>query len=110
MRVLVGYDGSDGAHDAIELTRVICTSPTDEALIVNVLPYGAALPLAYRAIGLSDSAEVRQFFGRPRSTLSGIEVQTGAFSGDSAAHVLTDLSCPVLVVPHQHRSIPREEG
>jgi nucleotide-binding universal stress UspA family protein len=107
MRVLVGFDGSAGARDAIELTRVFCSAEGDEAILVNVLPYGGPLPVAYSLLGYQDSAEVREFFTEARAALSGIAVETRTYTGDSAAHVITDLaetaSMDLVVVGSPHR-------
>lgn len=40
MRMLVGYDGSDGGRDALELTRVLAEAMGARVLVVTVLPYG----------------------------------------------------------------------
>ncbi|MBK5218367.1 MAG: universal stress protein [Thermoleophilia bacterium] len=107
MRVLVGFDGSAGARDAIELTRVFCSTEGDEALLVNVLPYGGPLPVAYSLLGYEDSVEVREFFTDARVALAGIAVETRTYTGDSAAHVITDLAeaadMDLVVVGSPHR-------
>ena len=107
MRVLVGFDGRAGARDAIELTRVFCSSEGDDALLVNVLPYGGPLPVAYGLLGYQDSAEVRKFFTEARAALAGIAVETRTYTGDSAAHVMTDLAeaadIDLVVVGSPHR-------
>ncbi|MBS1883169.1 MAG: hypothetical protein JSS97_09455 [Actinobacteria bacterium] len=50
-RVLVGYDDSGGAKDAVRLTRMLCAGTDAEALLVSVLPWSGDLPVAYRLLG-----------------------------------------------------------
>lgn len=48
MRVLIGFDGSEGARDAVALARLFWAGGSDAALLVNVLPHGGPSPAAYR--------------------------------------------------------------
>lgn len=107
MQVLLGFDGSAGSRDAIALVRVLCVAAEDEALLVNVLPFGGPLPVAYGLLGYEDPAEVRQLFDEARSMLPGLTVRTRTYAGDSAAHVITDLTAEagidLIVVGSPHR-------
>ena len=56
MRVLVGFDGSAGGRDALELARVLCGMTGAEALVVTVLPYGP-MPVRYALLGEEEARE-----------------------------------------------------
>ncbi|HVQ59494.1 MAG TPA: universal stress protein [Solirubrobacterales bacterium] len=107
MRVLVGFDGSEGARDAVALARIL-GGEDSEVLLVNVLPYGSPLPVAYSLLGYESPAQVRELFDQARSMLPGVSVETRTYTGDSAAHVLTDLAeageADLIVVGSPHRS------
>ena len=49
MRLLVGYDGSDGGRDALELTRVLAEALNASVMVVAVIPYGP-LPVPYEML------------------------------------------------------------
>ena len=54
-RLLVGFDGSDGGRDALELARVLAGATGAAALVVTVLPYGP-MPITYSLLGEEDDA------------------------------------------------------
>jgi nucleotide-binding universal stress UspA family protein len=108
MRVLVGFDGSEGARDAIALTRLFCNGDRDAAvLLVNVLPYGGQLPVAYRLLGYDEPDDSRRSFDDANAQLPGLEVETRTYSGGSPAFVLSDLAeeeqVDLIVVGSPHR-------
>ncbi|HEX6457026.1 MAG TPA: universal stress protein [Solirubrobacterales bacterium] len=105
VRLLVGYDGSDGGRDALELARVLGEATGASALVVTVLPYGP-LPIPYEI--LEEEAERAQpLFEVARKRLGGLEVETRAFGGGSAAGVINDLAekekPDTIVVGSPHR-------
>jgi len=74
MRVLVGFDGSAGAHDAVALARQFCRDGRG-ALLVNVLPHGGSLPGEYHLVEHpeSDGPEGAEgVFADARAELAGI--------------------------------------
>lgn len=104
-RALIGYDGSQGAEDAVELCRAIAAEDAYVAA-VNVLPYPGA---PSETIHLMTSAEFplpEDFFEPVVSRLPGREVETFTYLGDSPArvferHALTeDLDLILVGSPH----------
>jgi nucleotide-binding universal stress UspA family protein len=107
MRAVVGFDGSEGAQDAVELTKLLCGAG-DEALLVNVLPFGGPVGVAYSLAGYADSDEVRRFFAEARSVLGDVAVQTRSFAGESPARAMSmlaesDPNVDVAIVGSPHR-------
>lgn len=106
MRLLVGYDGSDGGRDALELTRVLGALTGADALVVTVLPYGP-LPITYALLGDEEASETEPLFEEARELLSGLEVETRAFGGGSPAGVMNDVAerekVDMAVVGSPHR-------
>lgn len=105
-RLLVGYDGSAGGDDALELARVLATVEGAEVLVVAVLPYGP-LPVTYALLGEEQEQETGPIFDRARAKLAGIEVETRAYGGGSPAGVINDLAesehIDAVVVGSPHR-------
>ncbi|MFN8163343.1 MAG: universal stress protein [Solirubrobacterales bacterium] len=106
MRLLVGYDGSDGGRDALELTRVLGALTGAEALVITVLPFGP-LPITYALLGDEEASETEPLFEEARELLSGLEVETRAFGGGSPAGVMNDIAerekVDMAVVGSPHR-------
>jgi nucleotide-binding universal stress UspA family protein len=106
MRLLVGYDGSDGGRDALELTRVLAGMTGARAVVVTVLPYGP-LPINYSLLGEEDEAETAALFEQARAALDGIEIETRAYGGGSPAEVINDIAeaeqVDMVVVGSPHR-------
>jgi nucleotide-binding universal stress UspA family protein len=107
MRVLVGFDGSEGARDAIALTRVFCTGDQDAALLVSVLPHGGPLPVAYRLLGYEESEDSKRLVDEARTDLHDLEIETRTYTGGSPAFVLSDLAeeeqVDLIVIGSPHR-------
>ncbi len=102
MRLLVGFDGSDGGRDALELARVACAQAGGSIVVVAVL-FGDTTP-----IDPGERAdEVEPLFAEAREALAGLEVETRAHSGVSPAGVLTvmaeeeDFDAIVVGSPHR---------
>jgi nucleotide-binding universal stress UspA family protein len=106
MRLLVGYDGSDGGRDALELTRVLGEASGASVLVVTVLPYGP-LPIPYEILEEEEAERAQPLFDEARQRLGGLEVETRAFGGGSAAGVIDDLAekeeIDTIVVGSPHR-------
>ncbi|HEX7058651.1 MAG TPA: universal stress protein [Solirubrobacterales bacterium] len=105
-RVLVGFDGSEGGHDALALTRELAGLDEAEALVVSVLPYQ---PFPVGFVPLADEAEKKAepLFEEARRVLDGIRVETRAYGGGSPAWVLSELAekgeGDLIVVGSPHR-------
>jgi nucleotide-binding universal stress UspA family protein len=113
MRLLVGYDGSDGGRDALELARVLSgTAAEASAMVVAVMPYGP-LPVRFAELEDDAAAAAAPLLAEARERLEGIEgiegieVETRAFGGGSPAWVMTDLAerhrIDSIVVGSPHR-------
>ncbi len=90
--VLVGYDGSDGAADAVRLARTLCAGSDAEVLLVNVLLYPGPLPVAYRLLGYDEAPGWKTFFKDAEAELAGLTVKHHTYVGGSPAKVLNDLA------------------
>jgi nucleotide-binding universal stress UspA family protein len=106
MRVLVGFDGSDGGRDALELGRALGVATGADALVVTVIPYGP-LPIDFSALESDAAAEAEPLFREARQRLEGLGVETRGFGGGSPAGVITDLAeredVDLVVVGSPHR-------
>ncbi|HVW46559.1 MAG TPA: universal stress protein [Solirubrobacterales bacterium] len=104
--VLVGYDGSDGAKDAVRLARILCTDDA-EVLLVNVLPYPGPLPVAYRLLGYDEAPAWKTYFREAEAQLAGLTVAHRTYVGGSPAKVLNDIAenedIDLVVVGSPHR-------
>lgn len=106
MRLLVGYDGSDGGRDALELTRVLAEATGAGVVVVTVLPYGP-LPIPYEILEEEELERAQPLLDEARKRLPGIEVETRAFGGGSPAGVINDLAeregIDTIIVGSPHR-------
>jgi len=106
MRVLVGFDGSDGGRDALELARVLGVATGAGALVASVIPYGP-LPVGFSELESDAAAEAEPLLDEARVRLEGLSVETRSFGGGSPAGVITDLAerehVDLLVVGSPHR-------
>lgn len=106
MRLLVGFDGSEGGRDALELARRVAEPAQAGLLVVAVIPYGP-LPVDFRALESDAAAEAEPLFEEARERLAGLEVETRGFGGGSPAGVMTDLAeageIDLIVVGSPHR-------
>lgn len=121
MRILVGYDGSEGGADALELTRVPAEATGAGVLVTTVLPYGP-LPIPYEILEEEQGERAQPLFEEARERLGDLEVETRAFGeaagadllvagsrgygpvlrvllGSVSTHLAHHAPCPVLVVP-----------
>jgi nucleotide-binding universal stress UspA family protein len=106
MKILVGYDGSDGGRDALELTRVLAEATDASVLVVTVLPYGP-LPIPYEILEEEEAERAAPLFDEARERLGELEIETRAFGGGSPAGVINDLAerekVDTIVVGSPHR-------
>lgn len=106
MKILVGYDGSDGGRDALELTRVLAGASGAEVLVTTVLPYGP-LPIPYEMLEEEEGERAEPLFEEARERLGSLEVETRAFGGGTPAGVINDLAereeIDTIVVGSPHR-------
>jgi len=105
MTLLVGFDGSDGGRDALELARALAPAEA-RVLVVAVIPYGP-LPVDFSALEEGAAREAEPLFEEAREHLDGLEVECRAFGGGSAAQVITDIAeaeeIEMIVVGSPHR-------
>jgi nucleotide-binding universal stress UspA family protein len=90
--VLIGYDGSDGAKDAVALARVLCGPTTAHFLLVNVLPFPGPPPVAGELLGYQEASEWKVFFTEAERKLAGHQVEHQVYVGGSAGKVLNDIA------------------
>lgn len=106
MRLLVGYDGSEGGRDALELTRVLGEATGAGVLVVTVIPYGP-LPIPYAVLDEEEAERAQPLFQEARRRLGDLEVDSRAFGGGSPAGVINDLAerekIDTIVVGSPHR-------
>lgn len=106
MKILVGYDGSDGGRDALELTRVLAEATDGSVMVVTVLPYGP-LPIPYEILAEEQAERAQPLFEEARERLGELEIETRAFGGGTPAGVINDLAereeVETIVVGSPHR-------
>src|SRR6476646_3884054 len=106
MKLLVGYDGSEGGRDALELTRVLAEARGASAMVVTVVPYGP-LPVPYETLEGEEAERAHPLLEEARKLLGDAEVETRAFGGGSPAGVINDLAeregVGTIVVGSPHR-------
>jgi nucleotide-binding universal stress UspA family protein len=106
MRLLVGFDGSAGGQDALELARAIGSPTGASALVIAVIPYGP-LPVDFAALEDDAVEQAEPLFEQARERLPGLSVECRAFGGGSAAQVMTDIAeaeeVDLIVVGSPHR-------
>jgi nucleotide-binding universal stress UspA family protein len=106
MRLLVGFDGSDGGCDALELARTVGVPAEASALVVAVIPYGP-LPVDFEALEEDAAKEAEPLFEEARERLDGLTVETRGFGGGSPAGVMTEIAeaeeVDLVVVGSPHR-------
>ncbi|MBK5218347.1 MAG: universal stress protein [Thermoleophilia bacterium] len=105
-KILVGFDGSPGADDAVELARVF-SGVDSEVLLVNVVPYLGPMPVSFYLLGYRETPEAKGFFQEACDVLEEADVQVRSYYGGSPAHVLTDIAeeegFDLIVIGSPHR-------
>ncbi|HWB70422.1 MAG TPA: universal stress protein [Solirubrobacterales bacterium] len=106
MRLLVGLDGRDGGHDALELARVLSEGQDGEIVAATVL-FGGPLPMEYTVLPSESAKEAEPIFERARAAVGDIEIETRAYGGGSPAALLTVYAeregCDAIVIGSSHR-------
>lgn len=103
--VLVGFDGSEGGRDALELARVLGSAEHARCLVGTCLTFG---PVGVRT-GNSDEVDpdAAALFAEAREALAGIEVETHVVGSRSPARRLAETAererARTLVVGSPHR-------
>jgi nucleotide-binding universal stress UspA family protein len=90
-RLLVGFDGSEGGRDALELARLLGSQPGSSALVATVLHSGP-LPTELTALPESEAGEAEPLFEEARGKLAGLSVETRAYGGGTPGAILTALA------------------
>lgn len=90
-RLLVGFDGSKGGRDALELARIMAALEGAGVIVAAVQPY-EPLPVPGTEIEPGADAGPEALLEEARRALEGLEVETRSFGGGSPAGVLTDLA------------------
>ena len=105
-RILVGYDRSAGADDAVALCRAISAADAEVELI-DVLPYPGVPSETFRLLTGSEFPIPDDFFGPAVAALPGREVETLTYIGASPARVLENHAVQgdfdLIVVGSPHR-------
>ena len=117
-RVLIGYDGSDGANDAVALAHTLCGDTDARYLLVHVLPFPGPPPVAGELLGYQEAARVDPAMAVGwRETLAGRErllaQLLGSFTGEFAPGVdLTEATDRfiALTTPEIYRTLVAERG
>lgn len=104
--VLVGFDGSDGGHDALELARVLAAGLGARCEIATCLISGAAP--RQRAAGHVADVEVAPLLGQAREALGDRGAPAHVIAARSAGEMLTEcaeaIGAGTLVVGAPHLS------
>ncbi|HVW48121.1 MAG TPA: universal stress protein [Solirubrobacterales bacterium] len=107
-RLLLGFDGSDGAKDAVELCRALATDDAYVA-VVDVLPYPGAPSEAFRLLTTAEFPAPEDYFRPATSRLEGRKVDTLTYVGDSPARVFESLATTenleMIVIGCPHRGM-----
>lgn len=90
MRLLVGFDGSDGGRDALELARVLACG-TEASIVVATVLFGGPLPIELARLEKHEAQDAEPLFEEARVALSGLDVETRPYGGGSPAAILTQL-------------------
>lgn len=104
--LLIGFDGSDGGRDALELGRVLAAPDDAEFLVVTVFPYGP-FPIGFVALQEEAARDAQPLFAEAREVLGEHALDTQAFGGGSPAWVMNNLAeegtADLIVVGSPHR-------
>jgi nucleotide-binding universal stress UspA family protein len=89
--LLVGFDGSDGGRDALELARLLATEADGSVTIATVL-FSGPLPINLAGLDDEEAREAEPIFAEARTILGDLVVEAHAFGGGSAGAILTGLA------------------
>jgi len=106
VRLLVGFDGSEGGRDALESARVLGSGADASVLVASVL-FGGPLPIDLAGLDDDEAKQAEPLFEEARERLVGLELETRAYGGGSPAAILTGLAeeeeFDAIVVGSPHR-------
>lgn len=88
MHLLVGYDGSDGGDDALELARLVLSESDGNAVIATVLFTDPLVNMLME----SEEEVAEPVFEKARAVLGEQISETRAFAGGSPGAILTELA------------------
>ncbi len=104
-QILIGFDRSSGADDAVALARVL--APEASAVLAHVLPHEDPIARHYKPLDYEDSPAAEGFFDEAIAALDGLKTEVRTFVGASPAHVLCDLAedddLDLVIVGSPHR-------
>jgi nucleotide-binding universal stress UspA family protein len=104
--LLVGFDGSDGGRDALELARLLATGADRSVAIATVL-FSGPLPIDLAGLDAEEAREAEPLFEEARAVLGDLAGEAHAFGGGSAGAILTGLAereeFDAIVVGSPHR-------
>jgi nucleotide-binding universal stress UspA family protein len=104
-RILVGFDRSEGAMDAVALCAAIVPADAYVALI-EVLPSPSAPSSAFHLLSGADFEEPQEYFAPAVAALPGREIETLSYLGGSPArvfeHFALDHAIDLIVVGSPH--------
>jgi nucleotide-binding universal stress UspA family protein len=106
MRLLVGFDGSDGGHDALEAARLLGSEAGAGVAVAAVL-FGGPMPIDLAGLADEEAESAEPLFEEARQKLEGLDLETRAYGGGSPAAILTMLAereeFDAIVVGSPHR-------
>jgi nucleotide-binding universal stress UspA family protein len=106
MRILIGYDGSEGAKDALELARVLTPFEDGEVTLVYVAGPSWPTTLSYEEMASGSLPEARELLADGSKAIGG-EPKSTVYVGASPARVLTEAAeredADLVVVGSPHR-------
>lgn len=106
-RVLIGYDGSEGAADAVAFAKNLCAGTAAEVRLVNVLPFPGPPPVASTTLDGDEAREWDAFYRDAEATLAPLHVEHETYVARSPAKVLDELTeneeFDLVVVGSPHR-------
>jgi nucleotide-binding universal stress UspA family protein len=106
LRVLAGFDGSDGGHDALELARLLAAGSDGSVTVATVL-FSGPLPIDLAGLSEEEAREAEPVFDEARAVLGDLLAEAHAFGGGSPGAILTGLAerekFDAIVVGSPHR-------
>lgn len=106
MRILIGFDGSDGARDALELARVLTPFEDGEVTLIYVAGSSWPATLSYEEMTSESLPEARETLADGSKAIGG-EAKSTVYVGASPARVLTEAAeredADLVVVGSPHR-------
>ena len=82
-RILIGYDASEGAEDAVALAGNLCGADA-RFLLAHILPFPGPPPVAGELLGYQEAAEWKVFFAEAAKKLGRERVEHEVWVGGSS--------------------------